>query len=542
MKGWTKSIVVLGSFLSWTACSTGQAGSGQESQIDYASSGGGDYNDLSGMTLYNVSSLALDSDQPTINVSSSSNGHKYLVAIVPSGESASSTVQLLSGSASDLPAVTTQQSPLKLVSDPVNPEESEESQFHQFLMEIGDYLNESKAFEPATPPRLQGLTKALNVGDTSSFRVLSSMNSLSRYETVQATLRVKTNGILIYVDNNASSLVDVADLETLVNDFEDVALPIERSLFGTESDINADGTMTILMTPVLNRMASSGGLVTGFFCPCDLYTQSASNPASNQMEIFYAMVPDPSGTFGPSVSTDFTINNILPGVLAHEYQHMTSFQQHVFLHGGSTEVSWLNEALSHFAEDITGFGKENASRVRLALANPQSSPLTPSTSPGLAERGMGYLFMRYLYEQSDDGDVFLANLYNSSSTGTSNIEQAFAGTDPNFDDFNDFVKRWTLALALSETGVTSDPAYNYLPRTTHPETGNYMGVCLRCDAQDGRGTILSGPAMVTAASFPLATTVEASAIQYFLIENPAQNISLNIAQGSSLIGTIAELK
>ena len=445
-------------------------------------------------------------------------------------------MELSSSSTPDLSSLSAKKLGLETV-DPIKPEESAESQFHQYLMEMGTYFKESGEYPMAGTSRFAGLAKTVAVGDTKSFKVLSSLSSLSQTKTVQATLRVKTSDLLIYVDNEAASEIQDVDVENLATDFGDIALPLERELFGRESDVNGDGTMTILMTPVLNRMASSGGLVTGFFYPLDLFVQENSN----QMEIFYTLVSDPQGKFGPSLSVDFTINNILPGVLAHEYQHMTSYQQHVFVNGGSTEVSWANELLSHFSEDITGFGKENPSRVRLGLASPQTSPLTPATSPGLAERGMGYLFIRYLYEQSPDGDAFISRLYQTSDTGRSNIEQAFAGTSSDFDDFDDFVKNWSMAVALSDTNATTNPRYNYEPRTIHPETGNYMGICLRCDTQDGRGTVLSGPAVVTPSSYPLSTSVESSAIQYFLIKNPSGPLTLNLS-GNNVVGAIAELK
>ncbi len=537
-----RSVVVLtfAALLITTSCSSsGTGSSGQSAATNTVSSIGGGFESLSGLALQDVQTLELNLSISSAQVTPQQAQDKYLVALVPT--SSSNTTIAINSSASSPVNATSSRLGLSMA-DPVKPEEPEEIQFHQYLMESSEIFSQSDEFEPFKTSSLAALNKAETVGDTQSFRVLSSMSSISSYKTVTATLRVKTSNLLVYVDNDAANLVVDEDVDTLASEFEDIALPLERDIFGQESDINNDGTMTILMTPILNKMATSGGLVTGFFFPGDLYVQSSGNPASNEREMFFTMVPDPQGSFGPNVSVDFTIHNILPGVLAHEYQHMTSFQQHVFLNGGSPEVSWLNEALSHFAEDITGFGRENPSRVRLALANPQTSPLAPSTAPGLAERGMSYLFIRYLYEQSADGNAFIKRLLNTSKTSISNIETAFAGTQSSFDDFNDFVKNWSMAIALSGSGATDDSRYNYQAREVHPVTGNYTGICLRCNADDGRGTVLSGPTISTPTSFPIQASVESTAIQYFMIEGTTDTVSISAGGNNSVIGSIAKLK
>ena len=62
--------------------------------------------------------------------------------------------------------------------------------------------------------------------------------------------------------------------------------------------------MTILYTPEVNRATPAGaaGFVAGFFWPGDLvkkteYAQlNIQCPQTNEQEIFYMLVPDPSGT------------------------------------------------------------------------------------------------------------------------------------------------------------------------------------------------------------------------------------------------------
>ena len=44
----------------------------------------------------------------------------------------------------------------------------------------------------------------------------------------------------------------------------------------------------------------------------------------------------------------------MPATFVHEFQHMISFGQHVLARGGASESLWLNEGLSHIAEELAG--------------------------------------------------------------------------------------------------------------------------------------------------------------------------------------------
>ncbi len=534
-KEWLGSLTI-GTLFLIVSCG-GSSGSGSASpSIDTASAGS-----FENRTLAEVTRLDFTTGSASLSFSSAEAEDSYLVIVnAPAASSGNYPIQLTSisdnGLLSEPSALTAAPSSAASDANEGTPEDHEV--FHEYLREMESQLAGSEQV-PFENPLAAALTVAQEVGQGSSFRVLSSINSITAYQDVSATLRYKSSDLLIYVDGDNSDQIDDDDVQELAHNFEDIALPLERNLFGHESDVNADGHITILMTCVVNRMASSGGLVTGFFFPGDMYVRSDYNPASNAQEIFYTMMPDPEGSCGIPVSATFTVDNILPGVLAHEYQHMTSFNQHVFKKGGSTEEAWLNEGLSHFAEDITGFGNENPSRVKLFLAQPATTPLIPPTSPTLAERGGCYLFLRYLYEQSSDGDAFLSNLYASKTTGITNLENAFAGTNPDFDEFSEFVERWSVALALSETGVTDDPRYNFEARNQSEDTGNFTGVCIRCDAQDGRGTVLGGPVINQVKSYPSSASVSGTASQFYSLNDPSGTIRLS--GNGSLTGNLVRL-
>ena len=229
------------------------------------------------------------------------------------------------------------------------------------------------------------------------------------------------------------------------------------------------------------------------------------------------MAPDPDGRFGPRISKFYYNEFLLPAVLPHELQHAISYNQHVFVNGGAPEEAWLNEGMSHLIEDIMGHGSSNATRYSMFLANPSHTPLVSEGSPNLSQRGAAYLFLRFLYEQSGDRSAFLRRLVDTNKNGIDNVEHAFDGSDPNFDQFSEFMGRWSVALAMTDRGISSDPRYTYESQTPDPETGNWKGVRISGEANNGRGTTLHGVHLNDLSSSGSAELVASSA-KYFGIE------------------------
>lgn len=363
------------------------------------------------------------------------------------------------------------------------------------------------------------------LGSEKEFRVLNSFSNSSSYDTVTATLRYETEYFQFYVDNRDADALTDSDLQELAEDFADV-IPTENEMFGTESDVNGDDKFAVLFTRTVNELGgSAGGIVTGFFYAVDLFSRS-QYAISNEMEVFYTFVPDPSGEFGSAISKSFAMSNILPTVLPHEYQHMISFNQHYFLNGGSAESGWLNEGLSHLAEDIysldqsgymTTTGNENPARVAVYLTNISNICFTCGTS--LSQRGGSYLFLRYLYEQAAQG--FLENvksgteliqeLLNTSDRGVSNVVKRIYGSSASDDEFKTLLSRFSLAVYLSNTTKTSDERYHF------------DGINLRSAQSDNRGTVLNGPAVQSISNFPFTDTLSGNSVTYLQISGEEIN-------------------
>lgn len=390
---------------------------------------------------------------------------------------------------------------------------------------------------PAAPASM-GLGKAVAtadvaMGDTKSFQVLSSLSGGGSITVTGVAYCVTTN-VVMYVDQEVQRRnpddLSRSDVLQLCSDFDSRVTKM-RSLFGAESDVNGDGRFAVLMTPQINRMgAALGGLITGFFYAGDLY-------GLNNMEVLYTLVPDSRGVYGANIPQDFAMTNLLPPVFVHEFQHMVNYNQHVLLRGGQPEMPIFNEGASHFAEDVMGVGMENYARYATYMSRPESYGLLSAGSPNLGARGAAYLFLRYLYEQSGKSASFVSGLLASESNGIGNLEEAFAGSDASFDQFQEFFLRWNATMILGSEGLSQDSRFSYQPRVKNAETGEWEGVCLKCEADDGRGTIISGLRATEYSSGYTSGNIPSGGVQFYRVSDARQPIYLN-GRGAGEVGAV----
>lgn len=388
--------------------------------------------------------------------------------------------------------------------------------FHQRLRELEGELDDSAML---SSPNYKTAVTNYNpsIGSERSFKVLNSFSGGSSYEKITAVLVYKTDDFLAWVDKRDLSSMSSSYLEDLLEPFNEL-IDDERELFGYESDVDGDGKSNLIFTQVVNKLGgSSGGIVTGFFYAVDLFSTSVY-PISNMSECIYTYVPDPAGTYGATITTSFSLSNIHPSVLVHEYQHLINFNMKYFVNDGSPEMSWLNEGLSHIAEDLhsinsVGFmettGIENFSRISGYLASIDTLCITCGAS--LYQRGGSYLFLRHLYEMAqygylpnvDSGGDFLRNLVSSEETGVDNIITTAYGDEVYVDDlFRELMGQFGLALFMDNTGLSDDPRLEF------------GSLNLRGDQDDNRGTVLRGPAINVINSTPMTKSVAGGSISY----------------------------
>ena len=313
-------------------------------------------------------------------------------------------------------------------------------------------------------------------GTSRQFRVCSRLNC-SLFQTVTATALAVKSKVAIYVDNaRPAGGLDSLALDNLAALFDSRLYATDTAAFGRESDIDANGVVLVLMTPVVNKLVTSAqctasGFVAGFFYGADLLP---SLPNSNAGEIFYSLVADPGGTLSCSHSTT-SVQRIIPVTFIHEFQHMISFNQHVLIRGGDGEVLWLNEGFSHYAEELGGrtyaSGSPEFSRFVIGdlynayqyLDSTGRHSLLPTAGIGsLAERGAAWLFVRFIVDRFASDTTMAAwnaltrQLLLTSTTGAANIA-AVTG-----QSFQTVVSRWALANWVSDLpGFTAPSELTY---------------------------------------------------------------------------------
>jgi hypothetical protein len=355
--------------------------------------------------------------------------------------------------------------------------------FHDFLRQRERGLSERPEVISEARSRISAAVAAVPpvVGSQRSFNVCAT-TSCDSFVTSTATAKLVGQRVAIYVDDATPNAYTQTDINNVGALFDSHLYPIDTTAFGRESDLDGNGVVIVLLTPAVNKLSpncsSAGSVILGFFFGLDLLPGQAH---SNGGEIFYGVVP---GTITPGCTIpESDAIHALPPVFIHEFQHMISFNQHVLVRGGTSEDTWLNEGLSHFAEELGGenipdnfctpafpncesqFNGENIDNAFSYLDSTEAFFLVePGSSSGtLPERGANWLMVRWLADHfattEPQGTELTQALVQTNRVGAANV-QAVTG-----EDFSVLVSQWQLANYLTNLpGFT--PSSNRLQYTT----------------------------------------------------------------------------
>jgi hypothetical protein len=187
-----------------------------------------------------------------------------------------------------------------------------------------------------------------------------------------------------------------------------------------------------------------------------------------------------------------------------------------------------------YSIDDTGYMEftalENPSRIKRYLNSIESTCFTCGSS--LQQRGGSYLFLRYLYEQAEignianaeDGSDFVHLLTDGSQRDLKNIAYALSGNSSNTQAFPKAFSDFALAVYFSSTGQSTDAKYEF------------TGLDLRGMQNDNRGTVLNGPSVITLSQFPLVDTLTGNSIAFVQISGKtiaAANNKLKLNMGNA---------
>ena len=347
----------------------------------------------------------------------------------------------------------------------IPPRQSAAAEFEAMLREREAELASRRAVS-AAPPMGDVVAAPPVVGEVKSFKTCSNLQC-SAFTTVMATARFVGQHVAVFIDNDVpqNDPLQPADAAELGTAFDTYHYPIDTTAFGRESDLDQNGVVIVLMTDAVNALTPdcTNGRVVGYFFGGDLLT----GPNSNNGEVFYTLVPAPSAGSCTAITRTQAVNNLKP-TLIHEFQHMISFNQHVLVRNGNSEETWLNEGLSHFAEELGGrlipnsectpaftscrsqYTSGDILNAYEYMKDTESRFLVFPTSSGgtLEERGASWLFVRWIADQFA-ADTILGTdltraLVRTSLVGAANIQSVTGGS------LATQVPQWLMALYLDD--------------------------------------------------------------------------------------------
>ena len=275
------------------------------------------------------------------------------------------------------------------------------------------------------------------IGTTRSF-AFDAFGKVTTDRTLTATLVATSDRAIAYVDVAMPDTINLttAQIQTQIDRFSSSTYPTVTSVFGNGSDVDNDGKVIFLYTSLV---AEVGG-VAGFYSASSVLPQNQGGNG-NVADLMY---------INPTTEAD-----VYESLLAHEFQHLVSFNQHVLVRNGEGEDSWLNEGMSHVCEDLVDQHVQGGNRdlIERLLDAPNNYSLTAQASFSTGVRGAAYMFARSLIEEY--GSDVPSRLVQTDKIGIANVEN-MAG-----QPFATIFDKHLARLFLSGSGLNS--THNYTP-------------------------------------------------------------------------------
>jgi len=274
--------------------------------------------------------------------------------------------------------------------------------------------------------------------------------------------------------------------------FDTLIDPVDRDAFGAVTDVDNNGHVILFFTRAVNEATAAGAssVVLGFFYSRDLLPKTAAPgpcTGSNVAEMFYLLVPDPSGVINSNKRSTTQVLTLSNGTVAHEYQHLINASRRLYVNAASNnqEEKWLDEGLSHTAEelnffrasgrsprgniDASGFSDprflsaystfevNNFNRYKSYLARPElQSPIGfDAFDDDLPTRGAIWNFLRYAADHLPLGqeNAFWQALANSKTTGVANLTAALGAPTAQL------LRDWAISVFMDDNAANVDPRF-----------------------------------------------------------------------------------
>ena len=273
----------------------------------------------------------------------------------------------------------------------------------------------------------------------------------SSWYDVPATLLGAGDHVEVYVEDVQS--ISGVTAQAIADEFEANIYDMVRTSFGSESDVDGNGRVILLLLDILDGFSGSGGYVAGYFDPTHLFsTETFSNSNESDM-LFMDVYP------ATPASDSFY------GTAAHEMQHLVNFTN-TYLVDGTQQDIWINEGLSSGAEYLYA-GEHVASRINYYNADPMETIRYGNNffvwngyweqvyGDVLADYSTVYLFFQWLrIHASNDSGVYKEILDSSYRDYRAVVSAASSRISSTLNSWETVLRSWLQANVLNaSTGL-----------------------------------------------------------------------------------------
>jgi Bacterial Ig-like domain (group 2) len=337
-----------------------------------------------------------------------------------------------------------------------------------------------------TPSMLTGIPANPTVGSIVSINANLSGNTCSNAKQLHGAMVIAVLPHTIILSDTLSPAGGYTGVEmtSFGEDFDNIGYALDVQNFGDPTDIDANGRVAILFTPGVNSIpAPPGAVVGGLFADRDLFPVTTC-AGSNEGEMFYLPVPDPNATINGNYKVKDNLARGNLGTLVHEFQHLINSGRRIYVNNAdSFEEVWLNEGLSHIAEELLYYrisGNVPRSNIDLSVFTSSQEQLDAANAYMLQNMGRLSIYMRAPESNSPFGLTDLLEmrgaiwqllrysadrkggtesstwqaLVNSTTSGQANFTSVFG-------DIMSLSRNWVVAQFLDDAGLSSVPNYSH---------------------------------------------------------------------------------
>lgn len=332
------------------------------------------------------------------------------------------------------------------------------------------------------------------IGDLLKLNTNSSSACSAAFTRTGRVVAITDRAIVVADTANPANGYTTEDYQSFGVAFDTLVYPVDTLNFGGPTDVDKNQHVILFFTRAVNELTppQQNFYVGGFFFSRDLFplTTTGNVPGcatSNYAEMFYLLVPDPTGVVNQNErSVDF-VRSVTVSTLAHEFQHLINAARHLYVNTGSDnfEDSFLDEGLAHEAEELVFyraagltpgqnisyeqvqasprekdafdvFVSNNFRRLREYLTNPlTNSPYAPNAN--ITTRGAIWSFLRYAADRRGGNETQMWFQLANPAPGVHGV----ANLTNVVTDLGNWVRDWAIANYTDDfvSGVQSTYTY-----------------------------------------------------------------------------------